>query len=262
MEFDYVLKSRRSVRSFKEQKIPFDVLESVLEAARWAPCAGNIYNTKIIIVEDEEVKQEIASACLDQNWIAAAPVILVFCSNADAVESRYKVRGRLYQVQNTAAAVQNVMLAAADKGLATCWVGAFSDNQLKRALEIPDNVEAHAVVPIGIKNQVPIPVRKLHLRDILFWGKWDQDEKKEIKKVSEMISALKKKIKSKFRGEAEPEELGMESKPLKFYDLKGKQSFTTDNNKIVTKKVKGRKKRFAVAKAPSGIESWRVLPNN
>ena len=49
---------------------------------------------------------------------------------------------------------------------------------------------------------------------------------------------------------------------LKFYDLKSRKSFSTDKYKIVPKKVKGKTRYFAVAKAPSGIDAWRIVGND
>ncbi|MHA1476570.1 MAG: hypothetical protein ACTSPU_00070 [Promethearchaeota archaeon] len=46
---------------------------------------------------------------------------------------------------------------------------------------------------------------------------------------------------------------------LKFYDLKKKKAFTTDKYKVVTRKVKGNTRKFAVADAPSGIKAWRII---
>ena len=75
---------------------------------------------------------------------------IVVCSEAEKSELFYAEKGKkLYAIQNCAAAIQNMLLAAHAEGLGSCWVGAFDEDMLKDALKIPDEVYPQAVVTIG-----------------------------------------------------------------------------------------------------------------
>ncbi|MCJ7720579.1 MAG: nitroreductase family protein, partial [Candidatus Hadarchaeum sp.] len=75
------IKGRRSVRAFKRDVIKNDDLKNILEAARWAPSAGNRQPLEVIVVRDEATKQRLAQAARGQDFIIDAPVVLVICAN-------------------------------------------------------------------------------------------------------------------------------------------------------------------------------------
>ena len=153
--------TRRSIRKFTVQDIPMEILGVVLDAGRYAPCAGNIQNWKFVIIKDPENKQRVAEAAMQQMWMAEAPVIIVVCAETEKIKQFYGVRGeRLYSVQNCAAAVQNMLLTAHALGLAGTWIGAFDEDMLRRAVSIPKDIRPQAILPIGYPDEVvPAPVR-------------------------------------------------------------------------------------------------------
>jgi len=203
METLSAIKNRRSIRAFKPIKIPEPLLYEVLEAAQWAPCAGNLQNTRLIIVTDPANKREIVKAALNQDFIAQAPVVIIVCSETDTVKRAYKERGaKLYAIQNTAAAIQNMLLAAHDRGLAACWVGAFTEARLRKVFDIPDNVEIHAIIPIGYANEWPRAPPKVSITDLLYFEKWGELEagpelKERVWPLSESAPRLIKKVAKK-----------------------------------------------------------------
>jgi len=153
--------TRRSIRKFTVQDVPMEVLGVVLDAGRYAPSAGNIQNWRFIIVKNPETKQRIAESCMQQMWIAEAPVVIVVVSEIEKIKQFYGIRGeRLYSIQNCAAAIENMLLTAHALGLASTWVGAFDENMLNRVLAIPADVRVQAVLPIGYPDEVvPAPSR-------------------------------------------------------------------------------------------------------
>jgi nitroreductase len=163
-----VIKGRRSIRRFKRgEKVSEEDLKKILEAATYAPSAGNRQPWEFIIVENEDTKNKLAEAAYNQTWITEAPIIIVVCANEERSASRYGERGRtLYCIQDTAAAIQNMLLMAHSLGYGTCWVGAFNENEVRRILNIPISVRPVAIIPIGKPDEKPtmpprIPIQKL-----------------------------------------------------------------------------------------------------
>jgi len=144
------IKERRSVRAFKEDEIPVATITRLLEAACHAPSAGNLQPWQYYVVTDKAVKEGLAAAALGQTFVAAAPVAIVVCAEPSISAARYGTRGsQLYCLQDTAAAVQNILLAADALGLGTCWVGAFNDEEVSNVLGLPQDLRPVAIIPVG-----------------------------------------------------------------------------------------------------------------
>jgi nitroreductase len=153
-----IIKDRRSVRNFTNEEIPGSAIEALVDALRWAPSAGNLQSRKFYFVFNEEVKNKLAQTGLKQDFvsfIARAPLVIVACADRQ-VASRYGERGiHLYCIQDTSASVQNLLLAAHELGLGTCWVGAFKEEKVREILNLPDNLIPVAIVPVGYPAQIP-----------------------------------------------------------------------------------------------------------
>ena len=124
------IEKRRSVRRFDPgRNISEKQIEKLLEAAQWAPSAGNLQSRFFVVVRDKAVKEQLAEAVFGQDFVAEAPVVIVFCADLERSASKYGDRGRmLYCVQDATLAAQNFWLAATEAGLGTCWVGGFENN--------------------------------------------------------------------------------------------------------------------------------------
>jgi nitroreductase len=150
------VKGRRSIRAFKNQDIPAEIVEKLIDAAQWAPSAGNIQPWKFIIVRKPEIKRKLVEAALSQIFIEEAPIVIVVCANEERSSQGYGVRGKtLYCIQDTAAAIQNIHLTAYSLGLGTCWVGAFRDEEARKILKIPRGIRPVAIIPVGYPAEVP-----------------------------------------------------------------------------------------------------------
>jgi len=150
------IKNRRSVRAFTSQSVSDEEVERLIEAARWAPSAGNIQPWQFIIVREPQIKHGLCEAALDQTFIEKAPVVVVVCADPQRSAKGYGSRGiNLYCLQDTAAATQNMLLTAQAMGLATCWVGAFHEEEARKVLKIPDGVRPVAIVPVGHAAEKP-----------------------------------------------------------------------------------------------------------
>jgi len=170
MEVFEAIKKRRSIRAYKNTDIPEETVEKLIEAARWAPSAGNIQPWEFIIVRNKETKRRLAEAALNQTFIEEAPVVIVVCADYRRSSMGYGSRGAtLYCIQDTAAAIQNIHLAAIAMGLGTCWVGAFREEPVKKLLKIPDGVRPVAIIPVGYPAEQPNPRPRRQLNEIIHY---------------------------------------------------------------------------------------------
>jgi nitroreductase len=155
------IRSRRSVRDFKDEAIPDDVIDALIEAVRWAPSAGNLQSRKFYFVLDEGKRKQLARAALGQSFVARAPLVIVGCMDR-RIASRYGDRGvNLYAIQDVAASVMSMMLMASELGLGTCWVGAFNEFDVVESLDLPDHLRPVAIIPIGYPSKVPKPTPRM-----------------------------------------------------------------------------------------------------
>jgi nitroreductase len=150
-----IIRSRRSVRDFVDRQVPEEDIEALIEALRWAPSAGNLQSRKFYFVLNRDVRKQLAKAALGQNFIARAPLAVVACSDR-TISARYGDRGvNLYSIQDAAVSVMNMMLLAQERGLATCWVGAFNEFDVIEVLALPGHLRPVAIVPVGYPAPVP-----------------------------------------------------------------------------------------------------------
>ncbi len=159
-----IIKNRRSVRDFTDQKIPESAIKVLVEALRWAPSAGNLQSRKFYFVFNEDVRNKLAQAGFRENlvsFIVRAPLVVVACAD-ERIASQYGERGKhLYCIQDTAASIQNLLLAAHDLGLGTCWTGAFKEDRVREILGLPENLRPVVIVPVGYPASTPKPPERV-----------------------------------------------------------------------------------------------------
>jgi len=148
MDVMQAIKTRRSVRAYSSKPIPAEVMKRMRQALRYAPSACNIQPWHFILVTDPGLRQKVAHASKEQMWMADAPVIVVACAYP---ELAYKTMGGYGNSADIDAAIalDHLTLTAVADGLGTCWIGAFSEDQVKKLLDIPDNAKVTAMTPLG-----------------------------------------------------------------------------------------------------------------
>lgn len=158
------------MRAFTREEVTKEEVEKLIDAARWAPSAGNIQPWEFIVVRKPEIKRRLSVAALRQTFIEEAPVVIVVCANQIRSGRGYGARGvNLYCLQDTAAATQNIHLAATALGLATCWVGAFKEKEAKKTLNLPEGVRPVAIIPVGHPAKKPMPRSRRHINEIIHY---------------------------------------------------------------------------------------------
>lgn len=145
-----ILKKRRSIRKYQTKPVEKEVVTKILEAARLGPSAANHQPCHFIVVTDEEVRQRLKKS-YNPDWFVNAPVIIVGCVNTKEAWRR-KDREEYWKV-DAAIAMQNLILAATEEGLGTCWIAAFNEKDAKKALDIPKNIRVVAMTPLGYPDE-------------------------------------------------------------------------------------------------------------
>jgi F420 biosynthesis protein FbiB-like protein len=194
-----LMRRRRSVRRFTAQPPTRDQILTLLEAARWAPSPHGRQPWRFVVVESAAARQRLAAALGDewraqlaldgtspeeverrlqisQRRIIGAPVIIVPCLlpgvldvYPDAVRQAAE---RTMAVQSLGCAIQNLLLAATDLGLACGWMCAplFAPQAVREALDLADGLEPQALLPLGYVAQEPQRRERLPLEDLI--GGW------------------------------------------------------------------------------------------
>lgn len=173
MELFQVFSMRRSVRAYQSKKVEDEKLNRILEAANSAPSAGNLQAYGIVVVKDASTRMRLMEAAWGQDFIAQAPVVLVFCTDPNRSSQRYGIRGEsLYSLQDATIACTYAMLAAVDLGLATVWVGAFNDDMVAEAVGVRPPARPVAILLIGYPAEFPAPTPRRSLSDLVHIERW------------------------------------------------------------------------------------------
>jgi nitroreductase len=124
----------------------------------------------MVVVQDTGLRHALASAALDQSFVAEAPIVIVVCAVPEESAVIYGQRGHeLYCLQDTAAATENLLLAATALGLGCCWVGSFSETEVTRLLGLSHDVRPVALVPIGHSRQAPEHTPRRPPAQVVIW---------------------------------------------------------------------------------------------
>ena len=165
-----IIQTRRSVRSFREDLISEETLKKILEAARLAPTAQNDQNFKLVIVQDKEKRQALAKAA-DQRFIAEAPVIIVAVSldPDDVMDSDVPT-----YAMDLAIVLDHITLAAVEEKLGTCWIGAFSQEETKKVLDIPEKYKIAGMMPLGVPYDEPGVKTRKNIKQLISYDNFSE----------------------------------------------------------------------------------------
>ena len=189
---------RRSVRNFKPDPLPPEVLKQLLEAARLAPSGSNIQPWRFLVVTDSREKKQLRALAANQRFIEEAPAVFICCADLDVYlpgttrrkgqevtlngyvpetdayarssmpDPAQDIRVRIQAaVLNVAIAVEHIVLAAASHGLGSCWVGALDGKGIRNMFRLPRNILVIALLPVGVPARVPPPRPRLEQEEIL-----------------------------------------------------------------------------------------------
>ncbi len=184
MDFWEVIHQRKSYRNFSSQPVEQDKIYKVLEAARLAPSWQNRQCWRFVVVQDRKSIKKIGQLrpfTLNINFfLGQVPVIIVACANPKDSGHRHGID---YYLVDTSIAMEHLVLAATDLGLATCWIGAFDEQMIKDVLKIPNEIRVVALTPLGYAAEKPNIIDKVSkivakgadrkkLEEIAYFEKW------------------------------------------------------------------------------------------
>ncbi|MHA1298675.1 MAG: nitroreductase family protein [Candidatus Helarchaeota archaeon] len=162
-----IIKERRSIRKFTDEDVPEEMIQKFLIAAKWAPSAGDVQAWEFIVIRDGKVKEQLYNVALRQSPIIKAPVVIVVCANQNRSARTYRARGaNLYCYQDSAAAIQNLLLTVHANGYGAVWIGAFDDIRAGTILKTPEGIRPVALIPIGRPAESPSPTPRYKLKKI------------------------------------------------------------------------------------------------
>ena len=168
MDFFEVINQRHSIRAYKNKPVEPEKLQHILQAVNRAPSAGNLQAYEVYLVCDDKHKTSLVAAAYDQEFLAQAPLVLVFCAHANRSASKYQERGtELYCVQDATIACAFAMLADTALGLSTAWVGAFDENELRYIINAPWAHRPVAMLLIGYAAESPRITSRRTLNDLI-----------------------------------------------------------------------------------------------
>jgi len=155
-----MIQSRKSVRKYSQNPIPENDLKEILKTGFSAPSGGNMQPWRVVVVKERTRRDRLATAAYGQSFIAEAPVLLVVCAVPYESAEKYKERGAtLYTLQDTAALTQNILLASHALGYATCWIGAFNEDDVSEIIKVPEGMRPVSMIPIGFADGKPPSAR-------------------------------------------------------------------------------------------------------
>lgn len=158
METMETIKRRRSIRKYTSQPVDEDDLIPLIRAAMYAPSAGNQQPWEFIIIDDNDLLEEFAIKHSNAHMLSETPAAVLICADLS------RLKHDKFWVQDCAAACQNFLLAAHDRGLATCWVGVYPRenrvSDIRKMLKLPDQIVPFSLIPVGKPDEtLPVPDR-------------------------------------------------------------------------------------------------------
>ena len=157
MEYESLIRERKSTRLFSSKEVEEEKLNKILEAGRIAPTAKNVQPFKIFVVKSEEGIKKIDKCTICRY---KAPIVLVICGDKD---KSYVRNGHASYEVDSAIVTTHMMLEATNVELDSVWVGAFDADKVISEFELPDNLSPVALLPIGYKSKLcpPSPLHKI-----------------------------------------------------------------------------------------------------
>jgi nitroreductase len=163
-----LLKGRRSIRRYRPDPVPDEMIEQLLEAGRWAPSASNRQPWTFIVIQDEDILQQVAqhAAYYFIRWahVSDAPLLIALCGDA-----RHPIY-RQFLHEDVGLAGSQIMLQAKALGLGTCWLGGLDRKAIAGILRVPNHVEIIGLLSVGFPDEEPEPRSRKPLSEIVYYN--------------------------------------------------------------------------------------------
>ncbi|HOW64157.1 MAG TPA: nitroreductase family protein [Candidatus Paceibacterota bacterium] len=158
--------TRRSVRRYRPDPIPDEIMQNLLRAAMSAPSAGNEQAWQFVVVTQRALLDRIPAIHPHAQMLTEAQAALLVCGDLQREEHRG------YWVQDCSAATENLLLAAHDQGLGAVWVGVYPREErilpLRELFRLPETVIPFSLVPIGYPTEAAMAEDRFNLERVHF----------------------------------------------------------------------------------------------
>ena len=169
MNLDEIIKSRHSIRDYKEDIVSNNLIGAILDSAKQAPSSDNIQNWRFIIVKDKKKKEQIARASLNQSWMNQAPVHIVVCYDVRQVKTLFPESYIELSIKNVSIASTLIMLKATELSLGSCWVDIADQIKISQILKLPEHIIPSVIITIGYASGYYKKTTRLGLDIITFF---------------------------------------------------------------------------------------------
>jgi nitroreductase len=183
------IKNRRSIRHYRSDPVPETSLQTVLEAAHWAPSWGNTQCWRFIVVRESETRSKIADTVakvkIDNEWlenaaaiaIRQAPILIVICAEMGRAGFRsdntpVTDKGDYWYLFDIALAMENLVLAAHSLGLGTVIIGGFDASSVGKILDVPPDYNVVTMTPLGIPDHMGQVSPRKNLAEVTYKEKY------------------------------------------------------------------------------------------
>ena len=197
MEVFEAIEKRRSIRKYRDEPVPEELIDRLLEAARLAPSSSNTQSWKFKVITNPETRRKLKDLASGQKFVEEAPAVIACCVDLNAFGERAKEALKLVTsgavrpslgmilrsvrsskdkdpervvvngVINVSIATEHIALAATELGLGTCWIRAFDPRGTEELLGLPEGVSVLCLLTVGYPAQDPPPRPRVPLDDIL-----------------------------------------------------------------------------------------------
>ena len=188
-----LLKTRNSVRHFKDADISNEVIDYILEAGRLSPSGGNEQSWMFGVIDDIDIIKEILEIAYNQKWIISAKFLIILCTkivqqeaggrdiqlarypnlSAEIISMDDEIYSRLnLEEHQTKIPGTHMVLAALEKGVGSTWISYFDVDRLSKLIKLPNGFIASEIIVFGFPLKEQESVRKKSLEDITFYNKF------------------------------------------------------------------------------------------
>ncbi len=164
------IKQRYSCRAYETRPVEPEKVQTILEAARLAPSARNIQDWRFVVITDADKRKALQAAAANQAFVGQAPMVIAACS---CTNKRMTLCAQPYSSINVSIALEHIALAATSLGLATCWIGSFVPQQVRRVLNIPTHIEIVELMTVGYPAGRAMRTGRLKINQIACYEKWN-----------------------------------------------------------------------------------------
>ncbi len=174
--FQQLVRSRRSIRRYLEKPIEREKILTCIEAARLAPSADNVQPWRFLIIDDPELKAQLAKEVFSgiyfiSKFAAKAPVLIMILARLDIIANRIgkQIQNIHFYLIDIGIAGEHIVLQAEELGLGTCWIGWFNSRKARRFLKIPRKYKIVSLMAVGYYEKRPPKEKKRKKLEEIVW---------------------------------------------------------------------------------------------